>query len=297
MTLIHRLMEPYQWHRHPSLLYSWFIYYVFHTLYAILHNLESVLKWFRIVQWSWLPLSFLRLPVLAVIDRQPDFYPYERMIMIEHTPIFIIGKSHHKMLYIHGGGFISGDYMTFRSFCLEIYRRCHKKSIYIEIWFPLYPLYPEHPIYCTIHILQTIHDRNTFTTIMADSAGGYLALHVVSQLPLILISPVADLICKSIRYDKDDINFNPILVKSVFRSISHTPTYKHYSNPLRSIHILTSRYELFINDTLKIYDSYSRCILYLYESQIHSLPLYWKYDPMANSALDRLVSCMLYNSE
>lgn len=296
MTLIHRLMEPYQWHHRPSLLYSWFIYYVFHTLYAILHNLESVLKWFRIVQWSWLPLSFLRLPILAVIDTQPDLYPYERMIMIENTPIFIIGKSSHKILYIHGGGFISGDYMTFRSLCLEIYRRCYNKSRKIEIWFPVYPLYPEYSIDHAIYSLQRVHNHHSFKSIIADSAGGYLALHLISRLPLFLISPVGDLTCKSRRYDKDDINFNPSLVKSVFHSISHTPTYKKYSNVPRSIHILTSRYELFIDDTLKIYDAHSQCILHLYESQIHSLPLYWKYDLMAYSALDRLVTCILYYS-
>jgi len=285
-------MEPYRWRQTPSAVYSWFIYTIFHSLYFITQTIENILAFFRAFQWSWLPLSILRLPILALIDSQPEFYPYERMIMIENTPIFIIGKSSNKVLYIHGGGFISGDYMTFRSFCLEIYRRCHKKSQFIEIWFPVYPLYPEHPIYCAIHVLQMIHDRNMFTTIIADSAGGYLALHVISEVPLILISPVADLTCKSIRYDKDDINFNPTLVKSVFRSISHTPTYKKRSNASRSIHILTSRYELFIDDTLKIYDAHFQSKLYLYESKVHSLPLYWRYDPIGNIALDQIVMGM-----
>ena len=293
MNLKNVLIEPYIWFIRPSIIYILFIKSIFSILYFLSRNIETVLYFFKYLQFNFLPLSIIRMPFIGALNYSfnDEIYPYETMIMTNNIPIFKIGKGSKKMLYIHGGGFISGDYMTFRSFCLEIYKRYKD----IEIWFPLYSLYPENNINKSIEELNYIYSYEDFSYIMADSAGGYLALNIrdiKTNTKVILISPVYDLECSSDTFLMDcekDINFNKNLVKNIFQSIDHKIT-NNISNI--DISIFVSKNELFIYDSYKIYSMNSNAIIYLYNSAVHSLPFYWKYDSKSESCLKKIISIL-----
>lgn len=228
----------------------------------------------------------MRMPILGAITYDSNIYPYERMVMINNIRVFKIGKSDNKILYVHGGGFISGDYMTFRSFCIEIYKRCNSN---VEIWFPDYSLYPENSISKIIEEIDYIHSLNNFYTVVSDSAGCYLALNIRNPKKLVLISPVYDLSCSSDRYkENNDINFNTVLVKKIFNTIQH----KIVINGNVSINIFVSKNELFIDDSFTISKLYRDVNISLYESSIHSLPIYYKYNKIANKCMEDVIEVL-----
>lgn len=291
------LYYPYLWNISPSIIYILFIKLVFHIFYFLTGNLEKVFKFVRLIQFEFLPLSFLRLPLMGIINYDfNDFTQDERMIMINNIPIFKIGNNSNsqKILYIHGGGFISGDYMSFRSFCLEIYHRCQQQNKNIEIWFPCYSLYPENDINKMIDELNYIYSFSCFSHIIADSAGGYLALNIKNikkDTKMILISPVFELQRSNEENNHKDINFNPLLVKKIFHKIDHKLENLNIENI--EMYIFVSQNELFLNDSYQIYELNQKAILYLYNSYIHSLPLFWKYDKKANLSLQKLISIII----
>lgn len=274
------------------------MFYIFKFVFS---NLETVLSYFKYFQFDFLPLYMIRMPFIGVINYSfnQDILPEETMVMIKNIPIFKIGKGNKKLLYIHGGGFISGDYMSFRTFCLEIYNRYNiynrENKDKLEIWFPVYSLCPENNISKAIEELNYIYNNTHFSHIMADSAGGYLALNIKNirnDTKVILISPVYDLKCQSDAYIKNyinDINFNQNLVKKIFTNIYHNINNNNIEN-IENIYIFVSKNELFIYDSYKIYSINNKAKLHRYDSGIHSLPLYWKYDQKAKNCLQDIVS-------
>lgn len=58
------------------------------------------------------------------------------------------------------------------------------------------------------------------------------------------------------------------------------------------MHIFVSKYELFIYDSYKIFSLNNRSKLYTYNSKIHSLPLYWKYDNQSNFCLEKIINIL-----
>ena len=289
--LIHKLMEPYLWYNKPSISYINTVKTIFGLLNSLIDT-ENILYLFKLFQFNFLPLFMMRVPILGSINYDPKMYPYEKIVIINNIPVFKIGKSDNKILYVHGGGFISGDYMAFRSFCLEIYRRCDSN---VEIWFPVYSLYPENSIYNIIREIDYIHSLNNFCSIIADSAGCYLALNIINANKLILISPVYDLSCSSDRYrENNDINFNTVLVKKIFKTIDHKiPINDNVSNV--RIHIFVSKNELFIDDSVSISKLYRDTNINIYESSIHSLPIYYKYNEMSCKCLDDIVNILKFD--
>lgn len=295
MILRKCFISPYLWMVEPSIIYIVFIKIIFYILKFLTGSLDTCLRFFKFLQFDFLPLSIIRMPFIGVINYtfNEEIYKEETMIMTNNIPVFKIGKGTKKMLYIHGGGFVAGDYMSMRSFCLEIYKNYKENDI--EIWFPLYSLYPEHCITKAIEELNYIYIYEDFSYIMADSAGGYLALNINNikeNTKVILISPVYDLECSSDAYVYDnikDINFNKNIVKKIFQSIKHK-----IKNDISNIdmHIFVSINELFIYDSYKIYSMNNRAILYLYNNSIHSLPLFWKHDTKSQSCLKDILSIL-----
>lgn len=280
--------EPYIWNIKPSLFYIIFVKFIFNIFLYMLTNIDNVMKFFRFFQFNFLPLSILKSPFIGVINYDwTPFYPFEKFIMLNNIPIFKIGNSDKKILYIHGGGFISGDYMTFRSFCLEIYKKIISTGNNIEIWFPNYTLCSEdnYKINKAIEEINYIHSMHEFSCVLADSAGCYLSLQIISPKKLILISPVTDLSCSSKKYDEDDINFNPYLVKKIFKKINHhNPNHNPNPNHPNNI-IFVSKNELFVDDSFRIKSSK----INIYNSSIHSLPLFYKFNNLANKCLNDIV--------
>lgn len=298
MSFYYSLISNYLWFIKPLFIYILFIKFIFQFLLYITGNLESVFYIFRFIQFDFLPLSFIRLPIMGIINYDfEELKSYEKMIMINNIKVFKIYNKNNtnissktkKILYIHGGGFISGDYMSFRSFLLEISKKCN-----CEIWFPLYSLYPENNINKAIDEINYIYSLENFSNIIADSAGGYLSLNIKNikdSTKVILISPVFDLSCSSYMYEnnKDDINFNKILVKKIFNSISHKIDITNIEK-IKNMIIFASRNELFIYDSYKIYSLNQNCVLYVYNSSIHSLPLFWMYNLNAKNCLNHLLN-------
>ncbi len=299
MTLKNCLLSPYLWFIKPSLVYIIFIKSIFSILNFLGRNLETTMKIFKYLQFDFLPLSIIQMPFLGVINYTfgEGIYNYERMIITNNIPIFIIGNSSKKMLYIHGGGFISGDYMSFRSFCIEIYKKAQSNNNNIEIWFPLYSLYPENNINVAIKELNYIYSYENFSYIMADSAGGYLTLNIKNikdDTKVILISPVYDLMCSSDAYignNINDVNFNKNIVRKIFSKIDHTIDIENIKN-IKDINIFVSNNELFIYDSYKIYSINNNALLYLYNSKLHSLPIFWRYDKKGEYCLQEIISIL-----
>jgi len=248
-------MEPYTWNIKPSLFYIIFIKSIFNTLLFIFKKIENVIKLFRFLQFTFLPLNIIKKPFIGIINYNWNtFYSFEKFIIINNIPIFKIGNSNTKILYIHGGGFISGDYMTFRSLCITIYKKMIENGKNIEIWFPNYTLYSNNSDFINnaINEINYIYSLHQFDSVIADSAGGYLALQIKSPKKLLLISPVTDLSCSSKKYYEDDINFNPQLVKKIFKKIFNTTLTINNTLENTQIIIFVSKNELFIEDALQL---------------------------------------------
>ena len=84
-------------------------------------------------------------------------------------------------VFVHGGGFVSGDYYGYRSYCYHLSRQTG-----LPVLFPQYRLAPEHTIADAIddvvEALQFVLGRGQRVVLLGDSAGGGLALLAMQRM-------------------------------------------------------------------------------------------------------------------
>ena len=84
-------------------------------------------------------------------------------------------------VFVHGGGFVSGDYYGYRSYCYHLSRQTG-----LPVLFPQYRLAPEHTIAEAIddvvEALELVLGRGQRVVLLGDSAGGGLALLAMQRM-------------------------------------------------------------------------------------------------------------------
>lgn len=141
------------------------------------------------------------------------------------TPEFAVGNF--TVLYIHGGGFISGSRYAYRNFCASL---AHESGCRLVL--PEYPLAPEHPYPAALEDLYAVsvwlagRTQQAGSVIFAgDGAGGNLALSLThflksknARLPaaLVLFAPWADMACTTRKKDKK--NPDPVFTPEILQT-------------------------------------------------------------------------------
>jgi acetyl esterase/lipase len=317
----------------PSSIYSFFLKFIFwlgmfffkliswnqheqSVSLVALKKLMFITRYFQVAE-----LSKIRVPFLGVIN--PIAYDFcFKLVKVNHIDIFIIQpinlivKPINIILYIHGGGFVSGDFAGFRSFINLLSQRTN-----MPIVFPHYRLTPENTINDQVNdIISTLkfmcnHFKLSISSviIMGDSAGGALALLTLqrlssesSEMPkrAILISPITDLSCsgESFNSNRDtDVMLNSDVVKSCLKMSYHeldgkdpkiSPLFGKFEG-LPPLYFITSCSEIFTDDTIravnKAKDAGVITNMKLVEGVFHIFPLFYFIAPECAEGLYQIV--------
>jgi acetyl esterase/lipase len=215
------------------------------------------------------------------------------------------------LLYIHGGGFISGSCLTHRMHVAKFARGCKLKSLLFD-----YRLAPEHPFPAAVDdCLETYQwllrqDYQPPDIIIGgESAGGTLTLSLLlalkeKKIPLpraaFSISPVTDLRCQAGSFTfnakKDVAPMGSWDLWTRYYIGEHDPT-----NPLLSplfgnyhglppLHICVGTHEIHLNDcenlTRRAEDHGVNVTLKKWDQMIHAFPLLSPLFPEAKKAME-----------
>ncbi len=322
----------------PSHIYSFFIKLVFWTgmfffklisywkqneqsvSLISLKKLMSITRSFQVAE-----LSKIRVPFLGIISPLTPNLDF-KLIKVNNIDIFIIHPTNlivkpiNIALYIHGGGFVSGDFAGFRSFINILSQRTN-----IPIVFPHYRLTPEHTINDQVDdLIFTLkficnHFKISISSIIVigDSAGGALALLMMQRLTnnnyeipkrAILISPITDLSCSSKGFEFNcnvDVMLNPDVVKSCLKMSYHgldgkdpkiSPLFGKFEG-LPPLYFITSSSEIFTDDTIravnKAKDAGVITNIKLVENVFHIFPLFYFIAPECKDGLEQIIKWMI----
>ena len=141
---------------------------------------------------------------MDVVAEEGMGLPAEWIIPAETVPDSMI-------LYVHGGGYVSGSLTDHRSFVGKIAQRCGVKTLHYE-----YRLAPEHPFPAalddSVDVYRWLLENGRYPNkivVAGESAGGGLALALLLALKqqkisqpaaAVAISPWTDLTCSSASY-------------------------------------------------------------------------------------------------
>lgn len=211
----------------PNRFHSWFLRAIFYLIPSFISIIRICLRIFRNFQSASIPM--IRQPFLAII--MPPRHPFYIYIHnLDNFPLYEIHSLTCKpsncpraVLYIHGGGFVSGDFAGFKAFIAEIAVR-----LSCPVFFPQYRLAPEHSamdlIADVIEAYNFITTSYTEIVLMGDSAGACLCLWLLYSLQsskissVILYSPITDL-----NGTGDSMvqlaSIDPILVPSIVKTV------------------------------------------------------------------------------
>ena len=183
------------------------------------------------------------------------------------------GKS--LIVYVHGGGYIAGSINSHRELGSRIARYTGSKLLLFD-----YRLAPEHPFPEGLEDVQAVYqwvldrcDPGTSIALVGDSAGGGLALTLVSlllknkaRLPacLCLMSPWIDLECKNDSHTDDAIH-DPMLNQAILEKTARFYTDRDLSDPMISpinndfsgicpVLIQVGGHEVLLDDSKKLHE-------------------------------------------
>lgn len=210
---------------------------------------QALLK--RLVRLFVKPAFSPRLPIpwrrrwLNIVSRTMSRPPKQVLAhwqSLGSTPTYVAtppAASTQHILYLHGGGYVSGGHATHGAFVRHL-------AAYTQatVWMPQYRLAPEHPYpaalddavnaYQELHALLSQQGEVPAISIMGDSAGGGLALACTQTLrelelkpaSLVLLSPWVDLTCTLPSYTERATR-DPMLQPNSLHTCAH-----HYSGGL-----------------------------------------------------------------
>ena len=217
------------------------------------------------------------------------------------------------VMYIHGGGFISGTCHTHRMHVIKIARRCGTKMLLFD-----YRLAPEHPFPAAVEdcltayawLLQEGYDPANIM-MMGESAGGTLTLSTLIalrdqgiELPkaAISISPVTDLTCQADSFranaKKDIAPMNSWTVWTNFYIAGNDPHHPWLSplmadlTGLPPIMIQVGTHEIHLDDArnfaTKAQQSGVEVTLRIWGGMVHAFPLLAPLFAEAQQAMDEI---------
>lgn len=217
------------------------------------------------------------------------------------------------LMYIHGGGFISGSCLTHRMHVAKFAKGCGLKSLVFD-----YRLAPEHPFPAALEDCLTVYNfllaqgyHAEDIMIGGESAGATLTLSLLLALkekaiPLpkaaFSISPVTDLRCKAASFDynfKNDIapknswsvwtNFyianneatNPLL----------SPLFGNYQG-IPPLYICVGTHEIHLEDCINVAKVAQQAGVTVtfrtWEKMVHAFPLLTPFFPEAKQAFEEI---------
>jgi len=201
---------------------------------AVLRRLFSSAKFWQRTN----NLASIRSPFLELICQPSSHFRFKEVKLDESPAVayHVDAKvpSNLAVMYVHGGGFVSGGFPAYKAFCEKL-----SNTLGCEIFFPEYRLAPEHLVTdsvqditaCYNHIISRGFKK---IALMGESAGGTLSLLFLQKLlsstsPLakpvvpvcsVLFSPITDLSSSGQSYIKNarkDPVFTADMVKWVLK--------------------------------------------------------------------------------
>ena len=350
MDSLKKRVEKYVWYgtKKKNILYNYSFYYLFYSLLYIInasikindlfydtigflfyddddndnyneirkqsYQLRSLNYLLQKTKFMQVPnIKDIRVPFLGIINKYNSF-DYHLFDIDNDLTGFILNYKYTStsiIIYVHGGGFISGDFGGFRCFVNQIAQRSDHMLL-----FPNYRLAPENHITDQVDdVIKTInYAMKTFNIqmkdiiLIGDSAGGNLCLLTLQKLKeqpkkCILLSPVTDLTCNTqsfnnnegtCMYDKKVVKYcmdvaktkydadNP-LISSLFGSFKN----------LCPLYFMVSKNEIFYDDTLFAVQKamgYNVPVTLVEKSFVpHSYPLFYFICPEAEEGLNQII--------
>lgn len=263
-----------------------FFYYLLSLFLSQTISIEFIFRFLRIFQRCLSPETIIYFPFLYCLSSLPEDYDIIYKQNYEEFRIRYknIESCKGTIFYVHGGGFISGDFAGYGDFCNYISNKFRRNIV-----FPQYRLNNiDFSIRDIIDSYNNINDKNI--VVIGDSAGGYLVERLLNSgnikrepNSVILISPVVDLN----HIDSSDC----MIDKKVYNWIMdkfNDETKNEIENSNISKMILYSNNECL---TKKIEEKYyNKDNLYLDSiKSFHSYPLFWRYYKEGKDAVDRMV--------
>jgi monoterpene epsilon-lactone hydrolase len=315
----------------PSSLYAAMVYYIFNavfwTLVHICNNqprvaIEKIFAACKRFQSK--SLTVIRQPVLALISPPTANIHYIHRgrsgSLNDTNPLIYSVIPHNKhtisreILYIHGGGCISGDFAGYKGFCEHL-----ANKLGMHVHFVAYRLAPEADIDTAVEDVIYAHNMISAITAadicwMADSGGAVIALNAISKLlckkqaiyipsKCILLSPVTDLTCSNESFRRN-AQADVILDAGVTRwvlwlagrdsSKDHSPIAQLFPNctdykKRPEFHIYVGENEILVDDSIQMTNKLTKAgynvNLEITPWGFHSWPLFWKYIPEAEQTV------------
>lgn len=217
------------------------------------------------------------------------------------------------VMYIHGGGFISGSCDTHRMHVIKFAKACGVKMLLFD-----YRLAPEHPFPAAVEDCITAYNwllsegyKNSDIVVMGESAGGTLTLSTLIalrdkgiELPkaAVSISPVTDLTCQANSFRtnaKKDIALFGSWTTWTGWYIGNNDPHDPWLSPLMAdltglppIMIQVGTHEIHLDDSRnfgeKAKESGVAVTLRIWDGMIHAFPLLSPMFPEAKNAMNEI---------
>lgn len=213
------------------------------------------------------------------------------------------------VLYIHGGGFVTGNIGGFKGIVSDLSNR-----LSCPIYFPHYRLVPEYTfnnmitdvVEAYLYVLGKHDPSNIY--IIADSAGGFLACSLfeflyVNDIPqpkkAVLYSPVTSLTTTCDTKDDADAILSSMMLKYVYSLVKkdYIPTLTYFDKTFPSILIIVGNNEILLDNIL---DYASNARQYHVDIRVsvkknifHACQCFIDIVPEANEMLDETINFLL----
>lgn len=272
----------------------YYMFMVFEGRLSALRRILGILKSFY-----FRTLVDIRQPFLQYI-MPVDSYDNIKIVTVQHFLGAWAGINNVQpvtVIYVHGGGFISGDLNGFLNIIekLSIELNC-------PVFMPEYSLLPEHTfqdIYnemvLSIEHVISIQPNNKIC-FMGDSAGAGLICYCINELIVrnvlylerihscVLFSPMID-IRNQYAYVDHDVYIskqNLLTCKTIIRTCSDAYTYEPLQYRLDKFpptYVSVSSDEILLYDSLWLCERLRDAQLKIYPKYVHSFILFWSYVP------------------
>lgn len=314
----------------PSSLYRWTVYTSFQMLYYLFYGVEIVTEQFSSVshtssyamrsirQIFYLfrdllepTLKSIRQPFLSILtrpsrrDRQYiDFgHPERPQNGIWSGTSYIAPKQ--VMMYIHGGGYVSGDIAGFLPIADKI-----ATILKCPVFLPEYSLVPEHTvsdavddlIYALEHVCDTY--PNIPVCVCGDSAGGGLTFLMLNEWyrqkgscnpiykcavwsPMIDLPTTGQSLWTNAERDRC-LNLEIVQYCSKLASQPSISTWNLNWNVFPHTRIVVCDDEILLSDSLQANKLLKQATLEIYTESFHGFHLFWEYIPEAEQELFKL---------
>jgi monoterpene epsilon-lactone hydrolase len=314
----------------PSPFRRWITYYSFQTLFYLFCGIEWIRDCFALKfpnsscelrairrlfsmtkNWTTNSLKGIRQPFLSIItrsfrkDQLLEVYPGTQTRVGVWTGINFTDPSR-VILYIHGGGYVSGDIAGFLPVADKI-----STILKCPVFVPEYSLVPEYTVKDSIqdliYALKRVIEQypNTPVYLCGDSAGGGLLFRLINEwieqkgtykpiYKCVVWSPMIDLSIKGeSMWTNQDLD--PCLNVSTVKYCADLAYPSDMDCPwvmkwelFPETRIVVCKDEILLSDSRKAYQLLRRTTLEEVSDSFHGFPLFWEYIPEALQEIYKL---------